>query len=156
MSVSATLREYLDQNNIKYTASTHSLAYTAQELAAVMHVPGRDLAKVVIVKLDGKFSMLVLPAHHHINFEQLREATKTDRAELATEAEIKSLFPDCEVGAMPPFGNLYDIPVYVAQPLTEDEDIVFNAGTHRDAVRMKGVDYGRLVKPMPINFTFVP
>lgn len=156
MSISAKLKEYLDQHNVKYTAITHSLAYTAQELAAVMHVPGRDLAKVVIVKLDGRFAMLVLPAHHHINFEQLRQATQAQRAELATEAELKTLFPDCEVGAMPPFGNLYDMPVYVAEPLTNEEEIVFNAGTHRDAIRMKGADYGRLVKPIPINFTFVP
>lgn len=156
MSISAKLQEYLDQNNIKYTTCTHSSAYTAQELAAALHVPGRQMAKVVIVKIDGRFAMLVLPAHHHINFEQLRQATGADRVELASEAEFQTLFPDCEVGAMPPFGNLYGLPVYVAQPLTGDEDIIFNAGTHRDAIRMTGADYGRLVNPTVLDFTYVP
>jgi Ala-tRNA(Pro) deacylase len=156
MSISAKLKEYLDQHNIKYTASTHSSAYTAQELAAVMHVPGKDLAKVVMVKIDGSFTMLVMPAHHHINFEQLKQATGAERVELATETEFQNLFPDCEVGAMPPFGNLYGLPVYVARPLTDEEDIVFNAGTHRDAIRMTGADYGRLVNPTVLDFTYVP
>lgn len=156
MAIPTRLKEYLDQNNIKYTTCTHSSAYTAQELAAVMHVPGKDLAKVVIVKLDGRFTMLVMPAHHHINFEQLKQAVGAEQVELATEAEFQSLFPDCEVGAMPPFGNLYGLPVYVARPLTDEEEIVFNAGTHRDAIRMKGADYGRLVNPTVLDFTYVP
>ncbi|MBI3951579.1 MAG: YbaK/EbsC family protein [Acidobacteria bacterium] len=156
MSICARLREYLDDNNIKYTASTHSAAYTAQELAAVMHVHGREMAKVVIVKLDGQFAMLVLPGHHQINFEQLKAATGANHIELASELEFQNLFPDCEVGAMPPFGNLYGMPVYVARPLTDDEEIVFNAGTHRDAIRMKGADYGRLVNPTVLDFTYVP
>lgn len=148
--------EYLDQNNVKYTACAHSRAYTAQELAATMHVPGREMAKVVIVKIDDHFAMAVLPAPHHIDFKQLKEATGAQRVELASEAEFQNLFPDCEVGAMPPFGNLYGLPVYVARPLTDHEEIVFNAGTHRDAIRMKGADFARLVNPTVLDFTYVP
>jgi len=156
MSIAARLKEYLDRNNIKYTACAHSSAYTAQELAAAMHVPGRDMAKVVIVKVDGRFAMLVLPGHHHINFEQLRQGMGTSNIELATEAEFQHLFPDCEVGAMPPYGNLYGLPVYVARSLTDHEEIIFNAGTHRDAIRMRGAEFGRLVKPTVLDFTYVP
>jgi Ala-tRNA(Pro) deacylase len=156
MSISATLRAYLDQNNIKYTLCSHSRAYTAQELAAAMHVPGREMAKVVIVKIDGQFAMLVLPAPHHINFERLREAMSADQVELATEAEFQRLFPDCEIGAMPAFGNLYGLPVYVARPLTRDEEIVFNAGSHMDAIRMKYADFKRLVNPRVLDYTYVP
>lgn len=156
MSIAATLKDYLDENDIKYTLITHSQAFTAQELAASMHVPGRELAKVVIVKLDDRPAMAVLPAHHQIDFARLTEATGTQRAELASEDEFKSLFPDCEIGAMPPFGNLYGLPVYVARPLTEDEEIVFNAGTHREAIRMKEADFERLVKPTIADFTYVP
>ncbi len=156
MSIAATLKDYLDQNGIKYTLITHSQAFTAQELAASMHVPGRELAKVVIVKLDDQLAMAVLPAHHQIDFARLTEATGAQRVRLASEDEFKNLFPDCEIGAMPPFGNLYGLPVYVARPLAEDEEIVFNAGTHREAIRMKEADFERLVKPTVVDFTYVP
>jgi Ala-tRNA(Pro) deacylase len=153
MSVSAKLREYLDQNNIKYTLITHSKGYTAQELAAIMHVPGKEMAKVVILKIDGQFAMAVIPAPHKIDFERLKEATGAKRVELASEKDFQNLFPDCEVGAMPPFGNLYGLPVYVAKPLKEDKEIVFNAGSHTEAIRMQYADFERFVNPTVIEYT---
>jgi Ala-tRNA(Pro) deacylase len=155
MSVSVKLREYLDQNQIKYALISHSIAYTAQELAAKMHVPGREMAKVVIVKIDGRFVMAVMPAHHQIDFERLKKATGAQQIELATEREIENLFPDCEVGAMPPFGNLYGLPIYLAKPLEEDKEIVYNAGSHTEAIRMEYLDFIRLVNPTVIEYTYV-
>jgi len=154
MSVSAKLRDYLDQNNIKYTLITHSKGYTAQELAAIMHVPGKEMAKVVILKIDGRFAMAVIPAPHKIDFERFKVATGIKEVMLASEKEFQNLFPDCEVGAMPPFGNLYGLPVYVAQPLKEDKEIVFNAGSHTEAIRMQNADFERLVNPTVIDYTY--
>lgn len=154
MSVSAKLRDYLDQNNIKYTLITHSKGYTAQELAAIMHVPGKEMAKVVILKIDGRFAMAVIPAPHKIDFERFKVATGIKEVALASEKEFQNLFPDCEVGAMPPFGNLYGLPVYVAQPLKEDKEIVFNAGGHTEAIRMQYADFERLVNPTVIDYTY--
>ena len=153
MSVSAKLRDYLDQNNIKYTLITHSKGYTAQELAAIMHVPGKEMAKIVILKIDGRFAMAVIPAPHKIDFERFKVATGIKEVALASEKEFQNLFPDCEVGAMPPFGNLYGLPVYVAQPLKEDKEIVFNAGSHTEAIRMQYGDFERLVNPTVIDYT---
>jgi Ala-tRNA(Pro) deacylase len=153
MSISAKLRGYLDQNNIKYSLITHSMAFTAQELASIMHIPGKELAKVVILKIDGQFAMAVIPAPHKIDFERLKSAIEAKQIELASEKEFQKLFPDCEVGAMPPFGNLYGLPVYVAKPLKEDKEIVYNAGSHTEAIRMQYVDFDRLVKPTVIEYT---
>jgi len=147
MSISPKLQSFLDENHIKYIMITHSRAFTAQEIAARMHVPGKELAKTVIVKLDGKFAMVVLPASYKVDFEALKTATGARKVELATEWEFQNLFPDCETGAMPPFGNLYNLPVYVSRELTEDEEIVFNACTHTDTIRMRYKDYEQLVKP---------
>jgi Ala-tRNA(Pro) deacylase len=153
MSISAKLRGYLDQNNIKYSLITHSMAFTAQELASIMHIPGKELAKVVILKIDGQFAMAVIPAPHKIDFERLKSAIEAKQIELASEKEFQKLFPDCDVGAMPPFGNLYGLPVYVAKPLKEDKEIVYNAGSHTEAIRMQYVDFDRLVKPIVIEYT---
>jgi len=153
MSVSIKLREFLDENKIKYALITHSIAYTAQELANKVHVSGLEIAKVVIVKIDGQFAMAVMPAPHHVNFDRLKEATGAQRVELATEKEFQNLFPDCEVGAMSPFGNLYGLPIYVAKPLEKDEYIVFNAGSHTEAIRMEYADFTRLTNPVVVDFT---
>jgi Ala-tRNA(Pro) deacylase len=153
MSISVKLGEYLDQNKVKYSLITHSAAYTAQELAHKMHISGLEIAKVVIFKMDGRFAMAVMPASHQIDFNKLKEATGAQQIELATEKEFRNLFPDCEVGAMPPFGNLYGLPIYVAKPLEKDEYIVFNAGSHIDAIRMEYTDFCRLAKPVVIEYT---
>lgn len=148
------LIDYLDQNNIKYTTLKHSLAYTAQEIAAVSHIPGKNMAKTVMINVKGKLAMAVLPASYKIDFDQLKQALGTDTVRLAHEKEFLNLFPDCEVGAMPPFGNLYGMDVYVAQSLTEDEEIAFNSCSHSELIQMKFKDFVELVKPKIIKFSF--
>ncbi len=153
MSVLERLKEYMDERNIRYICIDHSPAYTGQELAESIHISGKEIAKTVILNAGGSYKMAVLPASRKINFDYLEEQTGIKGVRLANEDEIKDLFPDCEVGAMPPFGNLYDMPVYSASALSEDEEIVFNAGTHTDAIRMRYDDYIALVNPDVINFS---
>jgi Ala-tRNA(Pro) deacylase len=148
----AKLKEYLDQNNIKYVVIIHSPAFTAQEVAASAHISGKDLAKTVMVKADGKMAMAVLPASARIDFDLLKDVTGAKKLELATEKEFKDMFPQCDTGAMPPFGNLYDMDVYVAESLTEDEEIAFNAGSHTELVKLEYSDFERLVKPKVCHF----
>ncbi|MHC5114600.1 MAG: aminoacyl-tRNA deacylase [Planctomycetota bacterium] len=147
------LKEFLDRNNIAYVTFTHSPAYTAQGIAQSAHVPGKELAKSVILKVDGKLVMGVLPATDKVNVDVFREAIGADTVEIATEKEFANTFPGCELGAMPPFGNLWEVPVYVSQRLTEDESIVFNAGTHTELIRMHYTDFERLVKPKVVALT---
>jgi len=142
------LREFLDANHVAYEVLSHPVAFTAQEVAAVQHVRGQELAKVVVVRGGGRFLMFVLPATYHVDLPKARTATGTSDLELAHETEFAALFPDCEPGAMPPFGNLYGVPVWVDEALTRDEQIVFNACTHTQAIRMKYVDFARLVRPI--------
>ena len=147
------LRDYLDSHDIKYVVISHSLAYSAQEIAALTHIPGRQMAKTIIVNVAGALAMAVLPASYNINFNRLFLATGSGDVFLAPEDEIEALFPDCEVGAMPPFGNLYGLDVYVAQSLTEDEFIAFNAGSHTELIKMAYKDFERLVYPKVLSFT---
>lgn len=142
------LKEYLDENDIDYETLTHPEAYTAQEAAAAAHVRGKELAKTVMVKLDGEMAMVVLPATHQANLEQVQEVTGAGSVELAGEEEFEDLFPTCEPGAMPPFGNLWDLQVFVDRRLREDERIAFAAGTHHELVRMAYADFERLVDPV--------
>ena len=146
------IKEFLDGAGVKYIVVSHAPAYTAQEIAASAHIPGRELAKTVMVKLDGKMAMAVLPASHVVDFDQLKQTAGSEKAELASEDEFRNLFPECEVGAMPPFGNLYDIPVYAEISLTEDEEIAFNAGSHKELFRMAYKDFTDLVKPTAGKF----
>lgn len=145
------LEDFLDSKKVKYNTLTHSPAYTAQEIAAAAHIGGNMLAKTVIVKIDGKLAMLVSPATKMINFDNLKKLTKAKSVELASEYEFQDRFKDCEVGAMPPFGNLYDMPVYVDDSLLEDEEIVFNAGNHSELIKMKYEDWAKLVKPKVVH-----
>jgi Ala-tRNA(Pro) deacylase len=144
------LKEFLDSHGVKYVTISHSRAYTAQRIAELTHIPGKELAKTVIVKLDDKFAMAVLPASKRVDLDYLKRGVEAKQVELASEAEFKDLFPDCEVGAMPPFGNLYDMDVYVAEQLTGDEEIAFNAGSHTELVRMSYKDFENLVRPKVI------
>lgn len=148
------LKDFLDKSRIKYVTIKHSEAYTAQEIAASADIPGKELAKTVMVKLDGKMAMTVLPASYRVHFDMLKTATGAKEIELATEKEFKDLFPECDVGAMPPFGNLYDMDVFVAETLTEDEDIAFNAGSHTELIRLAYKDFERLVEPKVVKFSF--
>jgi|SRR5690554_3694161 len=148
------LKDFLDKNNIKYVSIKHSSAYTAQEIAAAAHIPGKELAKTVILKIDGRMVMAVLPASYKIDFELLKEVTGAARVRLADEHEFIDKFPGCEPGAMPPFGNLYGVDVYVAKSLTEDEEIAFNAGTHTELIKMNYKDFEKLVKPKILEFSY--
>ncbi len=147
------LRDFLDSKNIKYVTIEHSKAYTANEIAATAHIPGKELAKTVMVKVDGKMTMTVLPASYKINFELLQEATGASNVELSSEQEFKDMFPGCEIGAMPPFGNLYGMEVLVDKSLCEDEEIAFNAGTHTELIRLSYKDFEGLVKPKVVKFS---
>jgi len=147
------LKEHLDGQKIKYVTISHSPAYTAMEVAETAHVPGHALAKTVMVKLDGRMAMAVLSSTRKVDLNLLRESAGAEEAKLATEAEFKSLFPDCETGAMPPFGNLYGMEVYVSPSLTEDDQIAFNAGSHTEVMRLTYKDFERLVKPRVVRMT---
>lgn len=147
------LKAFLDDNNIKYVTIRHSKAYTAQEMAAVTHISGKEVAKTVIIRIDGKIAMAVLPASYHIDFKLLSEIFGTSKISLANEIEFNYLFPDCEVGAMPPFGNLYDMEVFVAESLSEDEEIAFNAGTHTEMIKMSYKDFEMLENPKVLKFS---
>ena len=141
------LKEFLDTNNIKYISIFHSHAYTAQEVAASAHIPGRELAKTVMVKIDGKMAMAVLPASDKVDFSLLQEAAGVSKVELASEHEFTDLFPGCQIGAIPPFGNLYEMQVIVDEKLTEENEIVFNAGSYTELITLHYEDFKRLVKP---------
>jgi Ala-tRNA(Pro) deacylase len=146
------LKDFLDEHQVKYVVISHSRAFTTQEIAAATHIPGKELAKTVIVDIDGKTAMAVLPGSQNVDLALLRDALGAERVTLAKEAAFKDRFPECDVGAMPPFGNLYGMPVYVADSLTEDEEIAFNAGSHTQLVKMAYRDFERLVQPEVMRF----
>ena len=148
------LKAYLDENNVKYITIRHSSAFTSQEIAASTHISGKEFAKSVIIKIEGKLAMAVLPASYHVDFKILGEIFKGKNVSLATEAEFKYYFPDCEVGAMPPFGNIYGLEVYVAETLTKDKEIVFNAGTHTEVIKLNYKDFERMVQPKILKFSW--
>jgi Ala-tRNA(Pro) deacylase len=152
MPVAKELKELLDKHNIKYTTISHSLAYTAQETAALAHISGKEIAKTVIVKIDGVLAMAVLPGSRHIDVSALKAATGAQSVELAKEPDFSGRFAGCETGAMPPFGNLYGMSVFVDESLTKDKEIAFNAGTHHELIRLSYADFEELVKPRVLNF----
>jgi len=147
------LREYLDKNNISYRSIMHSPGYTTQETAAAAHISGKEVAKTVMVKIDGKMAMAVLPASYKIDLTLLKKAAGAQSVELAGEPEFENRFPDCDIGAMPPFGNLYGMDVFVAEKLAEDEKIAFNAGSHSELIQLAYRDFERLVKPKKARFS---
>lgn len=146
------LKDFLDQNNVDYTVIAHMPAYTSQEIAHSAHIPGQQVAKTVVVKIDGTMALAVLPAKYRVALQDLRDITGTFDVQFANEDEFKDIFADCEVGAMPPFGNLYGMDVYVAPELTEDKEIAFNAGTHSELIKMSYRDFERLVRPKLMSF----
>jgi Ala-tRNA(Pro) deacylase len=156
MAIPASISSYLDQKGVRYSVIEHPIAYTAQEEAAVTHVPGREWAKVVVCIVDNQPTFAVLPADHLVDFNRLRDACGGDVVRLATEAELRPLYTDCEVGAMPPLGPLYKQPVLVDRSLTSDPEIVFNAGSHHEAIRMRYRDFEALVNPTVADFGIPP
>lgn len=148
------LKTFLDENVVKYVNIRHSNAFTAQEVASSAHVSGNEFAKTVMIKIGSDMAMAVLPASYKVDFEKLKALFGHKKVELATEAEFKDRFPDCEVGAMPPFGNLYDMETFVAEVLTDNDEIAFNAGSHSEVFRMKYEDFERLVEPKIFKFSW--
>ena len=144
------LKEYLNKENVRYVTIQHSKAYTAYEIAESAHIPKQELAKTVMLDVDGEMAMMIIPASARVDLERLKEVIGSEDVELAPEGKFKDEFPDCEVGAMPPFGNLYGMKVFVSQALSEDDEIAFNAGSHTELIRLAYQDFERLVRPIPI------
>ncbi len=145
--------KHLDREGVPYNVISHPPAFSAQKIAAAAHVRGREMAKIVMVKLEGKLAMTVVPADCSLDIDHFRTATGIDDVEMASEVEFKDRFPDCEGGAMPPFGNLYGLPVFVADALARLEHIAFNAGNHREIIRLRYLDFVRLVQPRVVGLT---
>ncbi len=150
------LVDYLKRSKADYQLISHSTAYTAPEIAESSHVHGRNFAKVVMVKIDGELSMIVLPAHYHVDLEMLRDVLAVGSVELATEREFNKRFPRCDTGAMPPFGHLYGVMTYMVPVFIEDEDVSFNAGTHTEIVTMPYAEFLRLAHVMEISNGIMP
>lgn len=147
------LKAFLDENKVRYITIRHSNAYTSQEIASSAHIAGKEFAKTVMIKIEGNMAMAVLPASYHVDFELLRQAFGNKKVTLASEFEFMDFFPDCEIGAMPPFGNLYDMEVYVAESLTGNSEIAFNAGNHTELIKLSFDDYLKLVQPNIFRFS---
>jgi Ala-tRNA(Pro) deacylase len=147
------LKEFLDSHKVKYVTMAHSTAYTAQEIASLAHIRGEEFAKAVIVRIDDAMVMAVLPASYHVDLPLLKAAAKGKKIALASETDFRDRFPECETGAMPPFGQLYGMAVFVDESLTKDKEIAFNAGTHRELIRLSYEDFARLVQPKVATFS---
>jgi Ala-tRNA(Pro) deacylase len=147
MPVARGLRDYLKGHRIKFKALRCPTNYSAQQLAHAKHMSGYDVAKVVVLKSGNQFELGVIPACYRISFSKVKKLTGQSDLQLATEAEIKTLFPDCELGAMPPFGNIYHLPVYVDAAFNPKQTITFAAGSHTNAIQMRYKDFSKWVKP---------
>jgi Ala-tRNA(Pro) deacylase len=152
MAARQRLERYLREEGVPFDTMIHSVAYTAQEVAAAQHTPGGQLAKVVLVDSDGQLVMLVLPASLRVDFPKLKSVLKAKKVRLATEEQFAGTFTDCEVGAMPPFGSLYDLPVYVDESMSGAPEIVFKVGTHTTSMKIRYADYQRLAAPSIADF----
>jgi len=141
------LKTFLNEYGVKYVSIQHSPAYTAAEVAESAHIPGLELAKTVMVWINDKMAMAVVPASHRVDFEALAQVAGAVEVQLASEEDFKELFPTCDTGAMPPFGNLYGMRIFVERVLTEDYEIAFTAGSHAEVIRLAYADYERLVEP---------
>lgn len=149
------MEAYLRENGVPFEVKRHSTAYTMPEVAAALHEPGKHVAKVVMVKAEDQMAMLVVPSPYRLNMDQVRELLGVKKARLAQEHEFSGLFPDCAPGAMPPFGNLYGLPVYVDRSLADQEDIVFRVGTHQHTMQVAYADFKRLAQPAVGEFAYL-
>ena len=148
------IKEFLDKSKVKYKVTRHKPAFTAQHVAAEIHEPGQYVAKPVVVKADGDYVMCVLPACYKIDLKVLKGQLKAKKVELAKEKELGKIFGDCELGAEPPFGNLYDLPTVMDKSLEGDDHILFQAGSHEQAIRMSMADYRKLAEPKVMEFSY--
>jgi len=151
MTVARRLKEFLDANKVSYNVMSHKVAYTAQEVAAAQKVTGWQVAKTVVCNCDGNYVLLVLQAPVMVDFDRLKKALKCKEIRLASEQEMEKLFPGIELGAESPFGNIHNLPVYVDKGLAEMQEIVFNAGSHTETIRLNYADYARLVNPKVVE-----
>ena len=149
----AQLKEFLDKEGVKYVSIIHSRAYTAQETAESAHIPGKQIAKTVMVKIDGDMAMAVLPASEQVDRELLRGVAGAEKVVLASEKEFSDLFSECELGAMPPFGNIYGMDVFVEEDLEDEEKFIFNAGSHSELVQLDYDEFKRLVNPNVVRLS---
>lgn len=156
MPSSEPLRAFLDSHQAEFTFTTHPQSFTAREVAAAEHLPAREVAKTVVVFADGAYHMVVIPASRLVDFHELRDALGLSQARMATETELSKLFPDCELGAMPPLGPLYGLPVYLEGSLAGQDTIAFNAGTHREMIHMRTAEFRRLVSPQIVSLVREP
>lgn len=152
MTVAAELKTLLDKSKIHYQVLQHEEVYTSLETAEKQDVPGQEFAKSVVIKADDKFGLAVVPSIYRVNLHKLAQGIGARQADLANESEFTKLFPNCDLGAMPPFGQLYQMPVWVDVTLTKDKEIVFNAGSHTEAIKLSFADFKRLVKPQILDF----
>ncbi|WP_207061990.1 aminoacyl-tRNA deacylase [Motiliproteus sp. SC1-56] len=151
-----TLKQYLDARDVPYVVLTHSPAYTAQEVAQSAHIRGHLLAKSVVLSIDNQLALAVIPASQHIDLVDLKRSIRAFKLDLASEDDFKDLFPGCELGALPPFGNLYGMQVYIAECLAKEAEITFCAGSHSELIQMDYRDFARLVEPVVITHGAVP
>jgi len=151
MPLSERIRTFLDSHETLYSVTTHPNAFTARQVALAEHLPPRTVAKTVVIFGDGEYHMIVVPASRLVDLQEARPTLGLAHLRLASEPEMAQLFPECEVGAMPPLGPLYGLPVYLDGSLATQEEIAFNAGTHREVIHMKTADFRRLVKPLVVS-----
>jgi Ala-tRNA(Pro) deacylase len=156
MAIAQNVSEFLKNSGVAYEVMQHPQAFTAQEVAATVHVTGKEVAKTLVVNADGKYLMTVIPAPHKLNLKLLKELLGAKEVRLATETELGQLFPECEVGAMPPFGNLYSMPVYLSSALKDRQELIFNACTHTEVMKMSYTDFERLVQPKVVEISGLP
>lgn len=149
------IKKFLDQHHIDYETITHTPSFTAQGTAHSAHVSGREVVKTVILKVRDEMIMIALPANYRLNLGHIKNIFGTENVELAHEEEFRKIFPDCEVGAMPPFGDLYGIDMFVADELTKDREIAFNAGTHTELIKLSFADYEKLEHPKMIQLSSI-
>ena len=153
MAMPQRIRDYLDSQNVFYEVIHHSQAFTAQEVAHSLHVSGKKCVKAVVAEGDHKIVIVVMPASHRLNFQELKSALKVNQLEMLVESELVGLFPDCDIGAVPPIGNLYGLDVWVDRAVASTEKIVFCAGTHEDCIRMRYSDFAKLSRPFVGHFS---
>jgi len=153
MAIPQRIRDYLDSQNVPYETLHHSQAFTAQEVAHSLHISGKKCVKVVVAEGDKKTVLVVMPAAHRLNFQELKSAMRVNQLEMLVESELVGLFPDCDLGAVPPFGNLYGIDVWVDRAVASTETVLFCAGTHEDCIRMRYTDFAKLTRPFVGHFS---
>jgi len=156
MPLNERLRSFLDSHHAEYTVSVHPKAFTAREVAFAEHLPPREVAKTVVIFGDAEYHIVVIPANKLVDFQELRPALGLSQVRLATEDELRAIFPDCELGAMPPFGGIYGLTVYLDSSLVAEPEIAFNAGTHREVIHMPTAEFRRVAKPDIVSLVREP